>query len=171
MRRLVRVNANDHFHETSSGPTLLMEPRRALLLRDLVLVPLSSHTTARSLPEHFDRKPDLNSRQALREPPTATSTTLRNRRASHQSHTGDRLDEGRAVVAPDLLQEPVEPHLRRHSCPSRAPKATEGHRSSTRLFDRRAVLRRTRAGATLATAQAMVRTAEGHRSGVQASSE
>jgi len=36
-----------------------MEPRWALLLRDLVLVPLSSHTTARSLLEYFDRKPDL----------------------------------------------------------------------------------------------------------------
>jgi len=35
-----------------------MEPRWALLLWDLVLVPLSSHTTARSLLEYFDRKPD-----------------------------------------------------------------------------------------------------------------
>lgn len=57
----------------------------ALLLWYLVLVPLSRHTTTRSLSEQFDRKPDINSRQALREPPTTASTTLRNRRASHQS--------------------------------------------------------------------------------------
>jgi hypothetical protein len=46
----------------------MVGPRRALLLSDLVLVPLSSHTTARPPPKHFDRKPDLNSRQALSEP-------------------------------------------------------------------------------------------------------
>src|SRR5678815_4106758 len=62
-----------------------------------VLVPLSSHTTARTLSEHFVRKPDSPSRQALREPPTATSTTLRNRRASHQSQVGTYLQRGVGV--------------------------------------------------------------------------
>ena len=99
MRRLVRVDADDHFHEPSSVLRCWWTAVGTPTCGSFVLVPLSSHTTARSLPEHFVRKPDPNGRQALREQPDSdlNDATKPSRQPPVSSrHFGDKSGSGTA---------------------------------------------------------------------------